>query len=229
MLPASLDGMHAPPILRGGRAARALWLVLGLFFCAVGILCFLEAKLGLPPWDVLHQGIARNTPLSFGAANETVGLIVVVIGWRLGARIGIGTLANALLIGAFIILIQHLNVLQRFASAPLGARIVLLAAGLACFGVGTALYIGADLGAGPRDSLMLVGARRSGVRVGLVRAALELSVLGVGFALGGTVGIGTLVFALGIGPAVELAFHAVSQTSLVGARAGAGIPVRVRG
>jgi uncharacterized protein len=210
--------MHAPPILRGGRAARALWLVLGLFLCAAGILCFLEAKLGLPPWDVLHQGIAKHTPLSFGAANEAVGLVVVLVGWRLGARIGIGTLANAVLIGAFIIVIQHLGVLQRFAAEPLAARVGMLAVGLACFGVGTALYIGADLGAGPRDSLMLVGAKRSGVRVGIVRAVLELFVLGAGFALDGTVGIGTLVFALGIGPAVELAFHVVSQTSLVGVR-----------
>jgi uncharacterized membrane protein YczE len=221
--------MHAPPILRGGNAARAVWLVLGLFICAVGILCFLQANLGLPPWDVLHQGIAKRTPLSFGAANEAVGLVVVVIGWRLGAPIGIGTLANALLIGAFIIVIQDSHVLERFSSEPLAARAMLTVAGLACFGVGTALYIGANLGAGPRDSLMLVGSRRSGVRVGIVRAALELSVLGIGVALGGSVGVGTLVFALGIGPAVELAFIGLSHTSLVGLRGGAAVPVRVRG
>ena len=89
--------------------ARGLWLVSGLLLCSVGILCFLESKLGLAPWDVLHQGIAKHSPLSFGLASEAVGMVVVVISWRLGARIGIGTIANAILIGGFIELIQSLT------------------------------------------------------------------------------------------------------------------------
>ena len=91
----------------------------------------------------------------------------------------------------------------------------MLAFGLACFGVGTALYIGADFGAGPRDSLMLIVSRRTGIRIGVARAALELSVLVAGFLLGGRVGVGTLVFALGIGPSVELAFLGTLHSPLV--------------
>jgi len=200
--------------LRGGPVARAVWLVSGLFLCAVGILCFLEARLGLPPWDVLHQGIARHTPLSFGAANEVVGLIVLTIAWTLGARVWIGTISNAVLIGLFIILLQPLHVVQELSEWPLVPRIGLLGVGLMCFGVGTAFYIGANLGAGPRDSLMLVGSRRTDIRVGAVRALLEISVLLVGFLLGGTVGVGTLAFAALIGPSVEASFWLVTRARL---------------
>jgi len=206
--------VKSAPALRGGSVARAVWLVSGLFLCAVGILCFLEARLGLPPWDVLHQGIARHTPLSFGAANEVVGLIVLTVAWALGARVWIGTVSNAVLIGGFIILLQPLHAVQSLSHWPLGPRIGLLLLGLLCFGIGTALYIGANLGAGPRDSLMLVGSRRTGIRIGAVRALLEISVLVVGFLLGGTVGVGTLAFAALIGPSVEASFWLVTRLRL---------------
>jgi uncharacterized membrane protein YczE len=200
--------------LRGGPVARAVWLVSGLFLCSLGILAFLEARLGLPPWDVLHQGIARHTPLSFGAANEVVGLIVLLIAWSLGARIWIGTISNAVLIGFFNILQQPLHAVQSAADWPLGPRIALLIFGLLCFGVGTAFYIGANLGAGPRDSLMLVGSRRTGIRIGATRAMLEIAVLVVGFLLGGKVGLGTLAFAALIGPSVEASFWLVHRIHL---------------
>jgi uncharacterized membrane protein YczE len=206
--------VKSAPVLRGGSVARAVWLVSGLFLCAVGILCFLEARLGLPPWDVLHQGIARHTPLSFGAANEVVGLIVLTVAWALGARVWIGTVSNAVLIGGFIILLQPLHGVQSLSHWPLAPRIALLLLGLLCFGIGTALYIGANLGAGPRDSLMLVGSRRTGIRIGAVRALLEISVLVVGFLLGGTVGVGTLAFAALIGPSVEASFWLVTRLRL---------------
>jgi len=188
--------------------------VSGLFLCAVGILCFLEARLGLPPWDVLHQGIAGYTPLSFGAANEVVVLIVLVVAWALGARVWIGTISNAVLIGFFIILLQPLHAVDALGEWPLVPRIGLLTVGLLCFGVGTAFYIGANLGAGPRDSLMLVGSRRTAIRIGAVRAMLEISVLLVGFLLGGTVGLGTLAFAALIGPSVEASFWLVTRIRL---------------
>jgi uncharacterized membrane protein YczE len=206
--------VKSAPVLRGGPVARAVWLVTGLFLCAVGILCFLEARLGLPPWDVLHQGIARHTPLSFGAANEVVGVIVLAVAWSLGARVWIGTVANAALIGFFIIVLQPLHAVQALGGWPLAPRVALLAAGLVCFGVGTAFYIGANLGAGPRDSLMLVGSRRSGIRIGAVRAMLEISVLIVGVLLGGTVGLGTVAFAALIGPVVEASFWLVTRIRL---------------
>jgi uncharacterized membrane protein YczE len=206
--------VRTAPVLRGGPVVRAVWLVVGLFLCAVGILCFLEARLGLPPWDVLHQGIAKRTPLSFGVANEVVALVVLVVAWALGARIWIGTVANAVLIGLFIVFLQPLHVVQELGTWPLAARAGLLVAGLVAFGIGSAFYIGAGLGAGPRDSLMLVGARRTGIRIGAVRALLELSVLAAGYLLGGVVGVGTLAFAALIGPSVEGSFWLVSRTRL---------------
>ena len=207
--------MHAAPRLRGGWVVRSIWLVTGLFLCALGILAFLESKLGLPPWDVLHQGIAKHTPLSFGLANEAVALAVLVLAWRLGAVLGPGTVANAALIGVFVAVVEPWHTVQRLETWPLGARVALLFAGLALFGVGTAFYIGASMGAGPRDSLMLVGAARAGVRIGVSRATLEGSVLVVGFLLGGRVGLGTVLFALAIGPAVEGSFWLAARSPLV--------------
>jgi uncharacterized protein len=204
--------VRAAPVLRGGLTARAAWLVAGLFLCACGILCFLEARLGLPPWDVLHQGITRHTPLSFGVANECVSVLVLLLAWRLGARIGAGTVANAALIGGFIALIQPWHVLHDLSQWPLAPRVGLLALGLAFFGVGSAFYIGAALGAGPRDSLMLVGSLRTGARIGAVRAGIEVTALVAGFFLGGTVGVGTLAFAALIGPTVEASFWLISRT-----------------
>src|SRR6058998_230541 len=129
--------MRAAPVLRGGRVARAVWLVGGLFLCAIGILCFLESRLGLPPWDVLHQGIAKHTPLSFGAANIAVGVVVLAVAWALGARVGIGTVANAILIGVFISLLT----LPDLRAGTLAGQIGLVVAGLALFGIGSAFYI----------------------------------------------------------------------------------------
>jgi uncharacterized protein len=206
--------MHAAPVLRGGRVARSAWLVCGLFLCACGIIAFLESGFGLPPWDVLHQGIAKHTPLSFGLANELVAVLILFLAWWLGSRPGVGTVANAALIGLFVVLVQPLGVVEHLASWPSLARAGLLAFGLCLFGIGTAFYIGAALGAGPRDSLMLVGALRSGVRIGGVRAGLEGSALAAGVVLGGTVGVGTLVFALLVGPAVESAFWLVTRLGL---------------
>ena len=207
--------MHAAPVLRGGRAARAVWLVSGLFLCACGIVAFLESRLGLPPWDVLHQGIANHTPLSFGLANEVVAVAVLLLAWLLGSRPGPGTVANAALIGLFIVLVQPLGFVQQPAGWPLAARGALLAAGLVLFGVGTAFYIGAAFGAGPRDSLMLVGSVRTHARIGVVRALLEGTALLAGFALGGRAGVGTVAFALLIGPSVEGSFWLISRTRLV--------------
>ncbi|MDP9243527.1 MAG: hypothetical protein M3O77_00410 [Chloroflexota bacterium] len=206
--------MRAPPRLRGGLPTRLGLLVAGLFVFAAGIVSLLESGLGLSPWDVLHQGLARHTPLSFGAANIIVSVVVLAVAALLGARIGIGTLANATLVGAFVQVLSSLDGIAALADGPLAVRIALLGLGLGLMGLGTGLYLGADLGAGPRDSLMIVGARRTPFRIGVVRGALEFGALAVGWLLGGTVGIGTVAFALGIGPLVELAFSLLERSPL---------------
>lgn len=204
----------APPSVRGPLSARSASLLFGLFLCSLGIVLLLESRLGLSPWDVLHQGIERTTPLSFGVANIIVGVIVLFVAWVMGSRPGVGTVANAILIGAFIDLLLRSPAIRSLAQLPVGGRVGLLAASILLFGAGSAFYIGAGLGAGPRDSLMLVAARRLAIRVGAARAGIELAALAAGAALGGKIGVGTVVFALLIGPSVEICFYALGRSPL---------------
>lgn len=206
--------MRAPPAMRGGTGLRWASLLLGLFLFSAGIVAILESKLGLSPWDVLNQGVSEHTPLSFGQANIAVALVVLVVGLALKAPIGVGTVANAILIGAFIDLLLRIGALTQLSDQSLGVRIVLLFAGIGAVGLGSGFYIGASLGAGPRDSLMLVLADRSRFRIGLVRAGLEGCALVIGWVLGGTVGLGTVAFALLIGPAVEGSFWLLERVGL---------------
>jgi uncharacterized protein len=209
--------MHAPPLLRGSLVVRSASLVVGLFLFAFGIVLLLESGLGLAPWDVLNQGVSDRTALSFGTANMIIALFVLLLAWALGARIGPGTVANAVLIGLMVDGLLAIDAVDGLSDAPLAARIVMMVAGVLVIGLGSGLYIGAGMGAGPRDSLMLVTARRAGIRIGFARVAIEVTVTVVGFALGGTVGIGTLVFAFGIGPAVELAFWLLERSPIADA------------
>jgi len=208
--------MRAPPSLRGGLGVRSSGLVFGLFLCAAGIVALLESELGLSPWDVLHQGLARHTPLTYGTANIAVGVAVLGLSALLGARIGAGTVANAVLIGLFIEVLIHLDAVNDLSEQSLAVRWSLLAAGIWLVAIGSAFYLGAAMGAGPRDSLMLVLTSRSGRRIGLVRTLLEASVVLAGALLGGTVGVGTIAFALLIGPALEASFWLIERTPLAG-------------
>jgi uncharacterized membrane protein YczE len=203
-----------PPTVRGGPVARWLSLLTGLALFAAGIVMLLESRLGLSPWDVLNQGIAKHTPLSFGIANTVVALVVLAVAWRLGATIGPGTVANALLIGVLVDVLTRTHVFAGVEDESVPVRALVLVAGILVIGGASALYIGGALGAGPRDSLMLVLSRRTRRRAGLVRTVLESSVTAVGFALGGKVGIGTLAFALGIGPAIEASFWLLWRSPL---------------
>jgi len=203
--------VHDHPRVRGGYVARSISLVFGLFVFAFAIVLILESELGLSPWDVLNQGLSEHTPLSFGMANVAVGLTVLGIAWALGGKPGWGTVANAVLVGTFIQGLTGIDALSSLSDGGLAVRIPLLLGGIALIGPASAFYIGADLGAGPRDTLMLVGARRTGVRIGIVRAALELTALVIGIVLGGTFGIGTVLFALGVGPIVEASFWLLAR------------------
>jgi uncharacterized protein len=206
--------VRAPPVLRGGLGARLLGLVFGLFLCAAGIVALLESELGLSPWDVLHQGLAQHSPLSYGTANIVVGVAVLGCSWVLGARVGVGTVANASLIGLFIEVLVRVPAVDALSEDGLGVRSGVLVAGIALVAVGSAFYLGGALGAGPRDSLMLVLALRSGRRIGVVRTLLESSVVVAGGFLGGKIGIGTVAFALLIGPALEVSFWLLARTPI---------------
>jgi uncharacterized membrane protein YczE len=133
--------------------------------------------------------------------------VILLLAWALGATPGIGTVANMALVGAFVDLFLFLGFVPSFDGKPFLLRLLVDCLGVAIVGVGTALYIKANLGAGPRDGLMLTLARRTGGKVAVIRASIEVTALCVGFLLGGTAGLGTLVFALGIGPAVGVAFR----------------------
>lgn len=200
-----LETVRRPAVTRL-RTSRLGLLVGGLFLFALGIVLTLQSGLGLGPWDVLHQGLSKRLPLTFGQSGILVGAVLLTLVVLLHERPGLGTIANIVLIGLFIDLILWTGLVVDLADAALVTRVLMDIIGVVSVGLGSALYIKAGLGAGPRDSLMLALHRITGRRIGLVRTGIELSVLLLGWALGGTVGVGTAIFALGIGPAVELGF-----------------------
>ncbi len=206
--------MKQAPRIRGGLTVRLISLLFGLSVFGVAIVSLLESRLGLAPWDVLHLGIAKHSPLTFGQAGIAVGLVILAVAWMLGQAPGFGTVANAVLIGLFVDLYSSFAWFEKLSEASLFARSGLLLTGIILFGVATAFYIGAGLGAGPRDSLMLVLSRRSGKRIGLVRAALEVVALALGVLLGGVAGVGTVAVAALVGPSVEIGFWLLCRTGL---------------
>ena len=174
---------------------RILPLVGGLVLCGIAFACIVEADLGLDPWDVLHQGVSDHTGIPIGTVSVLVGVVVVLAWIPLRQRLGLGTVLNALLIGLTMDL-----VLPRLPDPTSRAeRWAYLLAGLAIVGPGIGMYIGARLGPGPRDGIMTALAER-GPSIRVVRTGIELTALAIGWALGGTVGIGTVLFAVTVGP-----------------------------
>jgi uncharacterized membrane protein YczE len=174
-------------------------LVAGLVLCGLGIAFMVAADLGLAPWSVLDQGISQRTGIPIGTVSIVVGALVLLAWLPLRERPGIGTVLNIVLIGTTIDL--ALLVLDTPGSAV--GRLAYLAFGVFLWGPGTGLYIGAGLGPGPRDGLMTGLAARGVGSIRLVRTGIELSALAVGWLLGGSVGLGTVAFAVTIGPLVQ--------------------------
>jgi uncharacterized membrane protein YczE len=180
--------------VRGVRL-RLAQLYGGLVLYGVSSSLLVLARLGLDPWDVFHQGLAEHTPFAIGTWAILVGVVVLLLWIPLRQRPGIGTLSNVVLVGA------TMDVVLGHVPAPhaMGARVACLLGGVFLNGVATGAYIGAGLGPGPRDGLMTgLAARGHSIRV--VRTGLELTVLATGWLLGGTVGVGTVLYALAIGP-----------------------------
>lgn len=187
-------------------ALRLVQLIGGLVLFGTSMALMLRAQLGLAPWDVLHEGLAARTSWSFGAVTALTGGLVLLAWFPLRQRPGIGTVANVIVIAV--------SVDAALAALPpastLGTQIPLMIGGITLNALATALYVGARLGPGPRDGLMTGLHERTGSSIRLVRTAIEISVLAAGWLLGGTVGVGTVLFAVAIGPLTQLALPAVA-------------------
>jgi uncharacterized membrane protein YczE len=173
-------------------------LIVGLVLFGVGIGLMLQSDLGVPPWDVLHQGLARRFGLTVGIWSIIVSVVVLLFWLPLRERYGLGTLLNAVIIG---LVIDLTAVVFPKATTTEVAWFMLLG-GVVLIGIASGLYIGANLGPGPRDGLM-TGIAKRGPSIRLTRAVIEIAVLTIGWILGGRFGIGTIVFALAIGPLVQ--------------------------
>ncbi len=181
-------------------AVRGSALLLGLIGYGFSMAMMVRAELGLDPWDVFHQGLALHTPMSIGVASAVVGVAVLLAWIPLRNRPGVGTVANVIVIAVTVdagMAILHVP-------TALPARIAMMVGAIALNAISTVLYIGAGLGPGPRDGLMTGLVVRTGLSVRLVRTSIEATVLAVGWLLGGTVGVGTVLYAFGIGPLVQL-------------------------
>jgi uncharacterized membrane protein YczE len=186
------------PMPADRRSERLARCTAGLVCFGIGIRMFVVAHLGLAPWDVFHQGVGRLIGLDIGWVIEIVGIVLLLAWIPLRQRVGVGTVLNAVVIG----LVVDLTASVLPATDRLLPRVGYVIGGLVTIGIGSGLYLGAGLGAGPRDGLM-VGLADRGISVRVARTAIEAAVLATGLALGGAIGVGTLAFAVGIGPVVH--------------------------
>jgi len=178
--------------------------ITGLAFFGFGIALFLRANLGLAPWDIFHKGLSEKLDISIGLVIEGVGLLLLLLWIPLRQRPGVGTILNAIEIGLVV------NLTKPLIGEPdqLIIRALMVIAGVLVIGLGSALYIGAGLGSGPRDGLMLglskYAIRGHQISIRVARTFVELTVMVAGLFLGGSIGVGTLIFMFGIGPLVQL-------------------------
>ena len=194
--------MPRPPLLLllplGETLRRLPQVTLGVWLFGVGIAAMVRADLGVPPWDVFHQGVAGELGVSIGTVIIGTGAVLVLAFVPLKEQLGLGTLLNAGLIGCSV----DITLAWLPASPPLWGRVALCAAGPVIVGLASGLYLGGGLGPGPRDGLM-TGIGKRGYTIWKVRTGIELGALAIGFCLGGTIGLGTAWFAFSIGPFVQ--------------------------
>jgi uncharacterized membrane protein YczE len=184
---------------------RFLKLNFGLFLYGLGIIVTMRANIGYAPWEVLHSGISQTLGVSIGLINTAVGALIVALVFLLGEKIGLGTIFNMFMIGLFMDLILFLDFIPLFNHFWIGTLVHIL--GLFIISLGTYFYISSAFGAGPRDSLMVAITRKTGLPVGLCRGIVEISVVLIGWLLGGMVGLGTVISAFSIGFCVQITFR----------------------
>jgi uncharacterized membrane protein YczE len=208
----------------GNRVRRLTQLFAGLGLYGLSMALMVRSGLGLTPWDVLHQGLSRTTGVSLGVVVILVGVPVLLLWIPLRQRPGFGTLANLVVIGVAVD--GALGVLPTAGTLP--ARVGMMVAGILLNGLATGLYIGSRLGPGPRDGLMTgITGRFPRLSVRAVRTGIELTVVGAGFLLGGTAGVGTVAYAFAIGPLVQLFLPLCTVPSIVDREVcptGSGLP-----
>lgn len=207
--------IESPRPLRERLPERLARCVTGLACFGIGIAFFVRANLGLPPWDVFHQGISGRTGISLGFVLIIVAFLVLLLWIPLRLRPGIGTLLNAVEIGLVEVVAQ--KIIPETDNTAI--RLLFMACGMIVIAAGSGLYIGAELGPGPRDGLMVGLNARFGISVRLARTVVEISVMITGIVLGGSIGLGTFVFAFGIGPLVQvtLRMFGMKQNAVVDA------------
>lgn len=179
-------------------------LIFGLFLYALGIVFAIKANIGYAPWEVFHVGLSQTLGISIGTASIAVGALIVVLVMLLGEKIGIGTILNMFLIGIFLDWILILDLIPVSSNFLLG--LIMLIIGLFTIALGSYFYIDSAFGAGPRDSLMVALTRITKLPVGICRSGVELTVVLIGWKLGGLVGMGTVIAAFGIGFCVQTTF-----------------------
>jgi uncharacterized membrane protein YczE len=178
-------------------------LMLGLVMFGAAIALMVHSELGLPPWEIFHQGISRMTGIPIGTVSVIVGAAVLLAWIPLGESPGIGTALNVVTVGTS----TNVALVVMPTSTDAAVRVAFEATGIILYAVATGIYLSADLGPGPRDGLMTAMHHRYGWRIGWARTAIEIVVLLVGVVMGGTLGIGTVVFALTMGPLIEMSLR----------------------
>lgn len=183
---------------------RYVKLMIGLFICAIGQNLFLYCDLGMNPWNVFHQGLSLHLPITIGQASQIVGFIIITVCMFFKIFPGIATLLNMYFIGFFVDMIINLNLIST--PETIVGKVIMCISGVVVLSFGMFMYMSQELGAGPRDGLMLALTQRTRFKVGAIRNFMEVTVLIVGIILGGKFGVGTIIASLMAGPALQTIF-----------------------
>lgn len=188
----------------GKLLGRLLKLLLGLFLYALGIVMTMRGNIGYAPWEVFHAGVGKSIGMTIGNVSILTGLLIVLIVYFMGEKLGLGTLLNMVLIGVFMDILLGTGIIPVMKDWLWGFAMLL--SGLFVIALASYFYIGSGFGAGPRDSLMVVLTRKTGLAVGLCRGVIEVAAVLIGWFLGGMVGVGTVISAIAIGACVQITF-----------------------
>ncbi|WP_144276092.1 YczE/YyaS/YitT family protein [Gottschalkia acidurici] len=183
---------------------RYMYLFSGLFLCALGMVMTINAELGYAPWDVFHKGLSNIFHTTIGTSNIITGIVILLVQVIFGEKPGIGTLCNMILIGVFMNIIMSSGLIPVFNSFT--PSLIMMIIGMIILGIGTYFYIASQLGAGPRDSLMIMFIKKTNKSVRFVKNSMEITILIIGYLLGGPVGIGTLIMSVGMGYILQFIF-----------------------